>query len=320
MTLSPDEGGSFPAMSTGTGPRIAVVPDAAPGFIGDAVVKGGGVLVPTREAEGLIWGDPRDAAGLALVLRDAPDLRWIQLTWAGIENFADAVDGEHEWTCAKGVYAEPVAEHALAFALAGLRGLGAYARAQRWEGPRGTNLLGAHALILGGGGIAESLVRLLGPFDGRITVMRKRVSAMVGVDEVVGSDRLHDVLPEADVVFVALALTPETLHIIGRDELALMQRHAWLVNVARGRHVDTDALVDALREGVIGGAGLDVTDPEPLPAGHPLWELPNCIVTPHTGNTPEMAAPLLSQRIVANVKRFANGEPLIGPIERGLGY
>ncbi len=80
-----------------------------------------------------------------------------------------------------------------------------------------------------------------------------------------------------------------------------MEQHAWLVNVARGRHVVTDDLVWALRKGVIGGAGLDVTDPEPLPDDHPLWSLPNCIITPHVGNTPEMAVPLLSERIATNV-------------------
>ena len=99
-----------------------------------------------------------------------------------------------------------------------------------------------------------------------------------------------------------------------------MERHAWLVNVARGRHVVTDDLVTALRDGVIGGAGLDVTDPEPLPDGHPLWSLPNCIITPHVGNTPEMAVPLLAERVAANVRRFAAGEELLGPVDADLGY
>ena len=99
-----------------------------------------------------------------------------------------------------------------------------------------------------------------------------------------------------------------------------MESHAWLVNVARGRHVVTDDLVWALREGVIGGAALDVTDPEPLPAGHPLWSLPNCIITPHIGNTPEMAVPLLGERITANVRRYLAGEELIGLVDVRHGY
>ena len=104
------------------------------------------------------------------------------------------------------------------------------------------------------------------------------------------------------------------------DELEQMSEHAWLVNVARGRHIVTDDLVWALQHGVIGGAALDVTDPEPLPVGHPLWSLPNCIVTPHVGNTPEMAVPLLAERITTNVRRFAVGEPLVGPVHVELGY
>ena len=99
-----------------------------------------------------------------------------------------------------------------------------------------------------------------------------------------------------------------------------MERHAWLINVARGAHVVTDDLVVALRSRQIGGAGLDVTDPEPLPKGHALWGLPNCLITPHVGNTPEMAWPLLAERITTNVRRFAEGEELLGPVDVELGY
>ena len=119
---------------------------------------------------------------------------------------------------------------------------------------------------------------------------------------------------------LALALTPDTEAMFGADEFALMEQHAWIVNVARGRHIVTDDLVDALREGTIGGAGLDVTDPEPLPADHPLWSLPNCIITPHVGNTPEMAKPLLAERVTENVRRFGRGEELIGLVDVDAGY
>jgi len=131
---------------------------------------------------------------------------------------------------------------------------------------------------------------------------------------------LDDELPDAAVVLVAAALTPETEGLFDARRLALMSPDAWLVNVARGRHVVTDDLVAALEVGNLGGAALDVTDPEPLPEGHPLWSLPNCIITPHVGNTPEMAVPLLSERISANVRRFAAGEVLIGPVHVELGY
>ena len=182
------------------------------------------------------------------------------------------------------------------------------------------NLLNGRVTILGGGGICASLVRLLQPWNCHITVVRRHVSDLDGVDDVLEADRYADALPGADLVVVALALTPETEGIIAAGELELMERHAWLVNVARGRHVVTDDLVAALRNGEIGGAGLDVTDPEPLPAGHPLWSLPNCLITPHVGNTPEMAVPLLAERITANVRRFALGEELIGPVDVDAGY
>jgi len=286
----------------------------------EAVREGGGHVVPVAEAEGLIWADARRSTGLPEAIEAAPDLRWVQLPFAGIERFVHLLDGDHVWTCGKGVYAEPVAELALTLALAGMRGLGTYARAAAWERPQGRNLLGARVSIMGGGGITESLVRLLQPYRCHITVVRRTAQHLDGVDEVLEADRYADALPGADLVVLALALTPETEGLIGAGELSLMEQHAWIVNVARGRHIVTDDLVEALRAGTIGGAGLDVTDPEPLPEGHPLWALPNCIITPHIGNTPEMARPLLAERITRNVRRFADDEELIGLVDVDTGY
>jgi phosphoglycerate dehydrogenase-like enzyme len=99
-----------------------------------------------------------------------------------------------------------------------------------------------------------------------------------------------------------------------------MDPSSWLVNVARGRHVDTGALVTALQDGSIAGAALDVTDPEPLPDGHPLWDLSNCIITPHTADTIEMVVPLLAERIRTNVSLFAAGETLVGLVDPEAGY
>ena len=121
-------------------------------------------------------------------------------------------------------------------------------------------------------------------------------------------------------MFVALALTPATERIIGAAQLAAMRPDAWLANVARGRHVDTDALVAALRSRLIGGAALDVTDPEPLPDGHPLSDLDNAIITPHTADTPEMIQRMLARRIGRNVAAFAAGEPLEGLVDPVAGY
>lgn len=286
----------------------------------DAIQAGGGHLVPVDQAEGLVWAAPRDPDALEALLADADHIDWVQLPFAGIETFVHLVDDDRQWTCGKGVYADPVAELALGLALAGMRGIGRYARATSWSGPRGANLFGANVTVLGGGGITESLIPLLLPFDCRITVVRNRVRSMEGVDEVVEADRYIDALVGADLVVLALALTDETEGMLSRNEFEMMEPHAWVVNVARGKHIVTDDLVWALQQGEIGGAALDVTDPEPLPDGHPLWTLDNCIITPHVGNTPAMAVPLLSERITANVKRFGAGEELIGPVYTDLGY
>lgn len=276
--------------------------------------------MPVSAAEGLVWGTPSRPDELVAVLDRAPDVRWVQLPYAGVERFLSVIDDDRTWTCGKGVYAEPVAELVIGLALAGMRGLDHYSHATTWMPPRGRNLLGGRVTILGGGGIAESLLRLLEPFGVHVTVVRNRVQAMDGADVVIESERLYEALSGADLVVLALALTAETEGIIGAEELGLMERHAYLVNVARGKHVVTADLVDALRDGTIGGAGLDVTDPEPLPDGHPLWTAPNCLITPHVGNTPEMAEPLLAERITTNVKRFGAGEPLIGLVDTDLGY
>ena len=301
-------------------PRIALAPESAPDWVADAITAGGGELVDPGAAEALVWFGGPDAEAFQPVLASAPGARWVQLPWAGVETYAGVLDPARTWTCGKGVYAEPVAEHALALALAGLRQLPARITADRWGRPGGRTLFGGRVTVLGGGGITEALLDLLAPFRCEVTVVRRHPGEMPGAAAVVGADRLADVLAGADVVVVALALTPETTGIVGAAELARMEPHAWLVNVGRGAHVDTDALVAALAAGAIGGAALDVTDPEPLPAGHPLWAEPRCIVTPHTANTIEMARPHLVARITENVRRFGTGAPLIGLVDVALGY
>jgi phosphoglycerate dehydrogenase-like enzyme len=299
-------------------PRILVVPGRP--WLADAVREGGGEPVTEGAAEAVVWTDPKDPAGLRGLLDDQPEIRWVQLPWAGIEPYLDVLDDDRMWTCGKGVYSDPVAEQALMLGLAGLRGMGTYARASTWEGPRGHNLLGATVVVLGGGGITESFVRLVEPFGCEVVVVRRREEPFPGATRTVTLDALDDELPGADLVVLALALTPETEGLFDERRLRLLPAHAWLVNVARGRHVVTDDLVRVLRDGAIGGAGLDVTDPEPLPDGHPLWSLPSCLLTPHVGNTPEMAVPLLSARVRENVRRFVAGEVLIGPVDVAAGY
>jgi len=310
-------------------PKIAVAPEGTREWIADAVRAGGAEVVAPAQAQALVWtdagyddGGSSGPEGLKALVAKHPHFDWVQLPWAGVEPYAEAgvFDHKRRWTCGKGVYARPVAEHALALALAGLRDLKRFATMQSWGEQSGISLAGGKATIFGGGGIAGELIALLVPFQAEITVVRRHPHDMDGVKRVLGYDTRYEALRGADVVFVACALTPETTGLISSIELELMEPHAWLVNVARGQHVLTEDLVLALRDDTIGGAALDVTDPEPLPDGHPLWELPNCFITPHTANTEDMARPLLGERITANVRRYAAGQELIGLVDPSLGY
>jgi phosphoglycerate dehydrogenase-like enzyme len=302
------------------GPRIALAPDGAPPWVAAAIEAGGGQLTAPADAEAVVWFGPPDPEGLEPVLAAAPAARWVQLPWAGVEPYVHLLTPDRTWTCAKGVYAEPVAEHALALGLAGLRQLPERVRATSWGRQGGRTLFDGRVTVVGGGGITDALIELLAPFRCEVTVVRRRPDPIAGAARVLAADQLDVALPGADVVVLALALTPETTGMIGAGQLARMADHAWLVNVARGAHVVTDDLVEALAHERIGGAALDVTDPEPLPDGHPLWREPRCIITPHTANTLAMARPHVVARITENVRRFAAGEALVGLVDLDLGY
>lgn len=285
-----------------------------------AVVEGGARLASPADAHGLVWADPTRAADLPAVLAAGPAIEWVALPYAGIEPYLDYLDSDRVWTCAKGVYARPVAEHALMLALAGLRGLTTYARATTWSRPEGHNLLDAKVVIFGGGGITGELVPMLEPFGCDITVVRRSTEPFPGAQRTVTPDDRLSALAGADVVVLALALTPETEGIMSTAEFDAMADHGWLVNVARGGHVDDAALLHALATNSIGGAGLDVTVPEPLPDDHPFWSEDRILITPHIGNTPEMGVPLLASHIVSNVRRFVAGQPLDGLVDTTAGY
>lgn len=304
-----------------------MLPEGERSWARAAVDEAGGVVVEAAQAEALLWMATGNEPGgtvsdLSAVLRAHRAIGWVQLPWAGVEPFARAglFDHDHVWTCAKGIYAEPVAEHALALALAGLRSLKAFSQARRWTAPSARTLFDGSVTIYGSGGITASLLALLAPLRCHVTVVRRHPSPVPGASRVVGWEDRDRVLGGAAVVVLALALTHETEGFFGRRQFGAMDRHAVLVNVARGRHVVTDDLVAALESGEIGAAALDVTDPEPLPEGHPLWSQPNCLITPHTANTEKMAEPLLRSRIIDNVRRFAAGEPLAGQVDPDLGY
>ena len=283
-----------------------------------AVELGGGTVCSSKEASALIWAAPEKPELIQSYLSDNHD--WVQLPFAGIEPFIDSLDRKRLWTCGKGVYSPAVAEHALAMVLAMKRNLTAYARSTQWDEGVGSNLFGAKVTILGGGGIAEDIIPLLEPFKCEITVIRKRPAPLAGADRTIQLKELRTVLPATDVLLIALALTNETENLIGANVLKLLPESAVIVNVARGKHIVTEDLVEALRNNEIAGAALDVTYPEPLPVDHPLWNLPNCLITPHTANTPEMGIKLLSSRVTENVSRYRQGLDLIGCIDIDLGY
>jgi len=304
-----------------TEPRVAIGP-SRPEFAVAAVRAGGGQPAETgNRADGLIWLAPQDAEGLqaALVSTSA---RWIQLSSAGVELVVEAgvLDPARTWTCAKGSYAEPVAEHALLLALAGLRSIRQRVEARSWGELGGQSLYDEPVSILGGGGITRALLTLLAPFRVTATVVRRSTDPFPGAARTLPHAMLPEALSDAKVVFIALALTPQTERIVGAPQLDAMRPDGWLVNVARGRHVDTGALLTALEREQIGGAALDVTDPEPLPDGHPLWTQPRCIITPHTADTPEMTMRPLALRIRENVARFTAGEPMLGLVDPQAGY
>jgi phosphoglycerate dehydrogenase-like enzyme len=303
-------------------PRIAVGPGPAP-WAAEAIRRGGGQAVPLdHDPEGLVWTDGGAMDALRSALATRPKIIWVQLPQAGVERAfqAGVVDPQRRWTSAKGAFAEPVAEHALALILAGLRVLKIRARARTWGPPAGESLFGQPVTVVGAGGISTVLMRLLEPFGTPVTVVRRQAEPVAGAARTLTTHQLSEALPGARAVVVTVALTPQTRGLIGRAELAAMAPDAWLVNVARGGVVDTEALTAALQEGQIGGAALDVTEPEPLPAGHPLWDLDNCLITPHTADTEEMTQPLLANRIAENVRRLAAGTELVGLLDPGLGY
>ena len=285
-----------------------------------AVERAGATVVDLAEAEAVVWADPAAASELQRMLADAPDARWVQLPYAGIENMRHVLDHDRIWTCGKGVYADDCAEWIMTALLSAFRDIPTFARADAWSEPRGRNLLGANLTVLGGGGLAESFLRLIEPWGCTVTCVRRRPTPVPGAHRTVTTAARLDAVRDADAVIVCLALTPETTGIVDAEMLAAMPDTAWLVNVGRGKHVVNADLVAALEAGTIAGAVLDVTDPEPLPDDHPLWRFDNVLITPHVGNTPEMGLARLARRVEDNVRRWLADEELLGPVDVVAGY
>lgn len=274
--------------------------------------------------QGVITTYGADPLELQSCLRNSTNAKWVQLPTAGIELFSNVMQAEkgsaRVWTSAKGAYAEPVAEHALMLTLALLRDLRSRVEARSWGKPAGRSLHGLHAVVVGAGGVAQEIIRLFKMFDTDVTVVRRKTTNVDQADRTVSTTDLPHILPTADVVVLAAALTSETQGVIGRAALNSMRTGAILVNIGRGGLVDTEALTRALASNQIYGAGLDVTDPEPLPDDHPLWDEARCIITPHSADTMEMIIPLYLNRVRDNIVAFKRDETLHGVVDIEAGY
>ncbi len=307
-------------------PSIALAPEGIVANSLAGVIEAAGLAraKDPGSATGLVWcsTQPQD---IATYLNDAPNVRWVQLIFAGIEEFVPYMDSERTWTCAKDIYGPAVAEFALGMLITGYRGLHLYARSSLTSPVEAATLLGTQVVILGGGGIGRSLARMLIPLGARITIVSRSGRPIVGLEglesvEVVGHDRTEAAVRKADAVVLAVPLTKETEGAVDKTFLSWMKHSAWLVNVARGKVVVTNDLVEALLAKSIAGACLDVTDPEPLPADHPLRKMENVLVTPHCANTFELAAPVLMSLVAENCRRHTAGEPLSGIVNQSAGY
>ncbi len=300
--------------------QVAMEPKSFPEYL-QAVSEAGGEVVPIGPAvRALIWLDYTQPQALSDLLDTNPQIEWVQLPFAGVDAFSEIIKRPIRFTSAKGSYREPVAEHALALSLALMRIIPERVRTQTWGRQFAESLYDSNVLIFGGGGIAEELIKLLAPFRATVTVIRKRTGNVIGASKTLGFDHLEEELPKNDLVILAAALTSETMHIIDDRKLALMKPTAYLVNIARGPIINTEHLVDALNREVIAGAAVDVTDPEPLPDGHPLWSAKNIIITPHSADTRKQVVRLFSDRIRENVRACAAGSGWVGEVDPVLGY
>ena len=272
--------------------------------------------LPSDPADVEFWTPPFLGTGRELIamLDRMPALRVLQLLSAGADAWVGSVpDGVH--LCdARGVHDAPTSEWVLAAILGYLRHFPSFALAQargEWTRHRTDELAGKRVLIVGAGSISDAIGRRLLPFEVDVTRVARR--ARPGVHAV---EELPALLPEADIVVLIVPLTPATTGLVDAAFLAAMPAGALLVNAARGPVVDTGALTAALVSGRI-GAAVDVTDPEPLPPGHPLWSAPNLLLTPHVGGAvPGMTA--RAYRLVGEqLRRYAAGQPVVNVVVDG---
>jgi phosphoglycerate dehydrogenase-like enzyme len=278
-----------------------------------------GLATAIADAEALLCPDFLYGAHVADMVRGrGKRLRWLQLLTQGFENAqSHGVPAGITVTNAGDAYSPAVAVHAVALLLAVQRRFPfMLANQTRGEWNRSmsiamTSPAGATIAICGFGSIGQEIARLVRAFGARVIAFTRSAVPHALADESLPIGQLHEVLPRADAVVLALPLDTSTRHLIGARELALCRKTAVLINISRGGIIDTGALVEALQSGAIAGAGLDVTDPEPLPASHPLWAAPNLLISPHVAGAAGKAGfDRLADVVAENVVRFLAGETL----------
>lgn len=266
------------------------------------------------------------------VMKAGTKLRWVHNASAGIEGVTGLTgikDGKVTLTNLKIHQGPEIADHAFALLLGLTRNLPEYVKAQEgadWKkGGKPSlpliELRGKTMLVIGYGGIGTQVAERARAFGMKVLAIdEKDIPLTVTVDRFGKPDELDEMLPLADVVTSCVPLTPESEGMIGAEQFAKMKKGAYFINVSRGRIADTAALVKALQDGQLAGAGLDVVDPEPLPAESPLWKMPNVIITPHIAGVSDERGARAEELILDNVERFAKGLPLKNVVDAGKGY
>lgn len=266
----------------------------------------------------------------APLLEAAPGLRWVHATASGVDSFLYPAFRESDITLTgeKGLVGGHLADHAFALLLAIVRrvaaavrlGPGSWADRERMRQEE-LELEGLVMGVVGFGGTGRAVARRAGAFGmSCVAVDELAVPPGDGVEEVWPTSRLTDLLAVSDVVAVCCPLTDATRNLFDKAAFAAAKPGAILVNVTRGEVVDGDALVGALASGHLGGAGLDVTPLEPLPADHPLWGFDNVVITPHTAGASQHRARRNLDRFCDNLGRYRRGEPLLGVVDKLAGY
>ncbi|MEY8578884.1 D-isomer specific 2-hydroxyacid dehydrogenase family protein [Corynebacteriaceae bacterium 6-324] len=262
------------------------------------------------------------------------NIEFVQHCFTGVNQMIDAgiiTENTIPWCNAAGAFAKPVAESALGLLLSQAHHHKRFALEATWDGAREIDESQAwlyspngHApkrvAIFGAGGIGQELISMLKPFGVHITAVNRSGRAVEGADETHSLADATSVWSEADFIVLIMPLTEETNGLVDAAKFKAMKSSAILVNVGRGKLVNTDDLVEALRTGEIAGAGLEVMDPEPLPDGHPLWELKNCTMTPHMGASWQVADLHLGDIFNANARAWEEGRPLPTRVDPKAGY